>query len=294
MFLGGLWHGAAWTFVVWGLLHGRVPGRARGRARGRSDAAVGDRQPRHHVRRGGGGVRRLPRASFGDAIDVLSGMAGLHGIGVVSFGAAYALTVAALLVFVNVAPNTWEITVRPTPRVAAALGLVAAFSVLQIAEPSPFLYFQFWLDRYGCTLSEGGADVGDRLDHVDRALARRARGHVPARAVRAAAGRRDPRERCEGRHLRSALRWHQHLAHRRQHGAAPDARRVLHDDDVPRHVRLRPRRGVEPRRLRRLLGGARQRGEDVPARAGRHLADHRGRRDAGGAGRRALRRRSPP
>ncbi len=78
-----------------------------------------------------------------DAIDVLSGMAGLHGVGVVSFGAAYALTVAALLVFVNVAPNTWEITVRPTPRVAAALGLVAAFAVLQIAEPSPFLYFQF-------------------------------------------------------------------------------------------------------------------------------------------------------
>src|SRR5205814_8362622 len=22
MFLGGLWHGAAWSFVVWGLLHG--------------------------------------------------------------------------------------------------------------------------------------------------------------------------------------------------------------------------------------------------------------------------------
>src|SRR5260370_42173166 len=22
MFLGGLWHGVAWTFVVWGLLHG--------------------------------------------------------------------------------------------------------------------------------------------------------------------------------------------------------------------------------------------------------------------------------
>lgn len=24
MFLGGLWHGAAWTFVVWGLLHGFI------------------------------------------------------------------------------------------------------------------------------------------------------------------------------------------------------------------------------------------------------------------------------
>ena len=26
MLLGGLWHGAAWTFVVWGGLHGAVPG----------------------------------------------------------------------------------------------------------------------------------------------------------------------------------------------------------------------------------------------------------------------------
>ena len=22
MFLGGLWHGAKWTFVIWGVLHG--------------------------------------------------------------------------------------------------------------------------------------------------------------------------------------------------------------------------------------------------------------------------------
>jgi D-alanyl-lipoteichoic acid acyltransferase DltB (MBOAT superfamily) len=143
MFLGGLWHGAAWTFAVWGLLHGVF-------------LVV------HAVASGAGLTPRsvivnraitfdavvaafviFRAATLSDAIDVLSGMAGLHGIGVVSFGVAYALTVAALLVFVNVAPNTWEITVRPTPRVAAALGLVAAFSVLQIAEPSPFLYFQF-------------------------------------------------------------------------------------------------------------------------------------------------------
>jgi hypothetical protein len=25
MVLGGLWHGAAWTFVVWGVIHGGVP-----------------------------------------------------------------------------------------------------------------------------------------------------------------------------------------------------------------------------------------------------------------------------
>ena len=24
MFLGGLWHGAQWTFVLWGLIHGSI------------------------------------------------------------------------------------------------------------------------------------------------------------------------------------------------------------------------------------------------------------------------------
>ncbi len=28
MLLGGLWHGAAWTFVVWGVFHGVMPGAA--------------------------------------------------------------------------------------------------------------------------------------------------------------------------------------------------------------------------------------------------------------------------
>jgi D-alanyl-lipoteichoic acid acyltransferase DltB (MBOAT superfamily) len=143
MFLGGLWHGAAWTFAVWGLLHGVflvVHAVARG---------AGLTPPSVLVNRAITFVAVVAAfvvfraASLGDALDVLAGMAGLHGIGVVSFGSAYALAVVALVVFVNVAPNTWEITVRPTPRVAAALGFAASIAVLQIAEPSPFLYFQF-------------------------------------------------------------------------------------------------------------------------------------------------------
>jgi alginate O-acetyltransferase complex protein AlgI len=143
MFLGGLWHGAAWTFVVWGLLHGLfLVVHAVARGAGLTPPSVIVNRIITFVAVVGAFVV-FRAASLGDAIDVLSGMAGLHGVGVVSFGLGYALTVAGLLVFVNVAPNTWEITVRPTPRVAAALGLVAAFAVLQIAEPSPFLYFQF-------------------------------------------------------------------------------------------------------------------------------------------------------
>jgi hypothetical protein len=36
MFLGGIWHGAAWTFVIWGLIHGGALAieRALGRAGG--------------------------------------------------------------------------------------------------------------------------------------------------------------------------------------------------------------------------------------------------------------------
>ncbi len=143
MFLGGLWHGAAWTFVVWGLLHGLflvVHAVASG-AGLTPPSAIVNRAITFVAVVGAFVVFRAP--TLGDALDMLAGMAGFHGIGVVSFGAGYALAVAALLVFVNAVPNTWEIRVRPTPRVAAALGLAAALAVLQISEPSPFLYFQF-------------------------------------------------------------------------------------------------------------------------------------------------------
>ena len=40
MFLGGLWHGAAWTFVVWGLVHGALLDRPRRAASRRPDAAA--------------------------------------------------------------------------------------------------------------------------------------------------------------------------------------------------------------------------------------------------------------
>ena len=46
MLLGGLWHGAAWTFVVWGAIHGTALAverlvRERGRADPRPDTAAG-------------------------------------------------------------------------------------------------------------------------------------------------------------------------------------------------------------------------------------------------------------
>ena len=143
MFLGGLWHGAAWTFVIWGLLHGvYLVVHALARSAGLTPPWAWLNRMITFVAVVAAFVI-FRAASVADALDVLAGMAGMHGAGVISFGLRYALLVVGLLVFVNVAPNTWEVTVRPTPRVAGALGLIAAFAVLQIAEPSPFLYFQF-------------------------------------------------------------------------------------------------------------------------------------------------------
>jgi hypothetical protein len=49
----------------------------------------------------------------------------------------------AALVWVNVMPNTWQVEIRPRPVYGLALGLAMAAAILQIAAPSPFLYFQF-------------------------------------------------------------------------------------------------------------------------------------------------------
>ena len=74
MLLGGLWHGAAWTFVVWGGIHGARPRRSSARpAGGRRRAAAQWFGRIAHVPRRLLRVdllpRRLVRAAHGEVID---------------------------------------------------------------------------------------------------------------------------------------------------------------------------------------------------------------------------------
>jgi len=148
MFLAGLWHGAAWTFVVWGLVHGFFLGShaVLRRVGWTPTSAVVNRALTFLLVCGAFVIFRSPGLPV--AGDVLSSMSGLHGLDTTGQLAAlvplrFALLVAVLLAFVNVAPNTWQITLRPRVWQGMAAGVAAALAVMTIAQPHPFLYFQF-------------------------------------------------------------------------------------------------------------------------------------------------------
>ena len=148
MALVGLWHGAGWTFVVWGLLHGFFLGsHAVLRRAGWTPSSVAvNRAVTFLLVCAAFVIFRAP--SLGVAGEVLSSMAGLHGLDSPAQLAAllpvdFALLVAALLVFVHAAPNTWQIRLRPRVWQGVAAGVAAALAVMTIAQPHPFLYFQF-------------------------------------------------------------------------------------------------------------------------------------------------------
>lgn len=162
MFLGGLWHGAAWVFVLWGMLWGL----ALVVHRLASDAGVVP--PWAWLSRAmcfvwvvllwvpfRSGNIDLVKAGKSTQVmnDMLGAMFGFNGLGLDHLayrdasGFQVPLTflalIGALLVFVNVAPNTWEFKFRPTRRLALATAVLATWSLLMLSAPSPFLYFQF-------------------------------------------------------------------------------------------------------------------------------------------------------
>jgi alginate O-acetyltransferase complex protein AlgI len=148
MFLAGLWHGAAWTFVVWGLVHGFfLASHAVLRRAGLTPASVRvNRALTFLLVCGAFVVFRSP--SLPVAGDVLSSMLGLHGLDgggrlAALVPARFALLLVTLLVFVNVAPNTWQIRLRPRVWQGAVAGLAAALAVMTLSQPHVFLYFQF-------------------------------------------------------------------------------------------------------------------------------------------------------
>jgi alginate O-acetyltransferase complex protein AlgI len=148
MFLAGLWHGAAWTFVVWGLVHGVLLGaHAVLRRAGLTPSSVLlNRAVTFALVVAAFVVFRAPNLHVAGTI--LAAMAGFAGFEPLAhlhqlLPLRFLAILAALLVFVHVAPNTWEIRLRPRLPYGLATGIAAALAIMTIASPHPFIYFQF-------------------------------------------------------------------------------------------------------------------------------------------------------
>jgi len=148
MALVGLWHGAAWTFVVWGLVHGFFLGsHAVLRKAGLTPPWVWlNRTITFLLVCAAFVIFRSP--SLQAAGDILSSMLGLNGLDPHTridalLPGRFVLMILVLILFVNAAPNTWQFRLRPRVWYGMAAGVAAALAVMTIAQPHPFIYFQF-------------------------------------------------------------------------------------------------------------------------------------------------------
>jgi len=174
MLLGGLWHGANWTFMLWGGLHGlylTINHAFRHAAKGRTVPPV-LRLPL----RVGSIALTFAATSFAwivfrspdlaTARNVMGGLVGGGHSSVVSFSPLAVVALLLLFVVVWLMPNSMELmwrhgpalpspyadqpvaeakrlAWRPTPVQAGLYGLVCILAVLALSNLKPFIYFQF-------------------------------------------------------------------------------------------------------------------------------------------------------
>lgn len=144
MGLCGLWHGAGWTFVLWGFAHG-------------IGLLVCRFWQSHGV--------RLPAllswavtmvfvvllfvlfraADISAAGRIIAGLTGASGLGMWSWAAAVPIAIASALAMIKVPSAEIAMSIRPTWPVAIGFVAVAVLCVLEVGEGQPlsFIYFQF-------------------------------------------------------------------------------------------------------------------------------------------------------
>lgn len=159
MFLGGLWHGAGWTFVVWGVAHGLglAINRAWSKAGFKLPAAAGWLLTFVFV----ANLWVVFRAeTFGAAWTVyktmwaLPALIGGTSLAHVAYQPHLWFVLAALLIVVTAFPNTWtigqfckerhrSIVVNVAQYAAGFLLMVAIKRMSEASAPAEFIYFQF-------------------------------------------------------------------------------------------------------------------------------------------------------
>jgi alginate O-acetyltransferase complex protein AlgI len=158
MLLGGLWHGASWTFVAWGLWNGLYLAAYRLTGGGKVDLTWPRRfKPvvwnvvkvvvTFHLIAVAKVLFRSP--DFSTAWQVIGGIVSLEGI--TQLGASHVfLVIAIMLVFdivqTRTGSHTWLTDSRPAVRFLvgnAMLAIVIAAAIYRVYSNPPFIYFQF-------------------------------------------------------------------------------------------------------------------------------------------------------
>ncbi len=160
MLLGGLWHGASWMFVIWGLLHGIYLSVER---------VISEKIKLSHwffyrfivfffvslawiffrstdlqfavqTFRSCLGMNGFEHSDvYYKAIlnislpEYVRSLGGFKGI----------IALIFTLIFVNVAPNVYELKFRQNLWYAILISIIFYLCLLKIEQPSPFIYFQF-------------------------------------------------------------------------------------------------------------------------------------------------------
>lgn len=147
MLLGGLWHGAGWTFVLWGLYHALLL----------AVHAAWRRLDRFHFPQPVAVLVTFASVLFGWVLfratslamarQVASAMLGWRGVDPVPLaacgGAVGWLVVGVALGVIFLAPNVWRLRLPRNALAACGLSLLLVVCILRLDAESPFLYFQF-------------------------------------------------------------------------------------------------------------------------------------------------------
>src|SRR2546423_11404558 len=144
MLLGGLWHGAAWTFVIWGGYHGVLL------ALNRSVGKYWSAMPLVAKRLGTFllvviGWVLFRSDDFRMAATWLSSMFVPHPGALFVGAGSLVMMILLSAVIAHFGPNTFEMKHDWRPAMAGALGVLFLFCLIVITSgrQSPFLYFQF-------------------------------------------------------------------------------------------------------------------------------------------------------
>ncbi len=158
MLLGGIWHGAAWTFVIWGAWHGVLLCIER---------ALGAKKRALYPKVVGWGITMLcviigwvmfRAETVSDALVMYQGMLGIHGVGLSDYThwqvQPFHLTMLCVAMMVTIL-SAWRVRLtspfstrwaKEMPMSLQTLlvaGFVIALVKLVAESHSPFLYFQF-------------------------------------------------------------------------------------------------------------------------------------------------------